>query len=155
MTKHSLALTASLKPLACLGLLLLPLTPTLAGDPAAGAAVYRARCAHCHSVMPDENRKGPTFAGLIGRTAGSVPTAKYSKSLRASKIYWTPETINAYLAHPAKVVPGAVIDHHRLIDARARVNLIAFLASDSTFFDSGLHDEPLSTDQPARSETGT
>ena len=139
IANHSAVPTARLKPLAFLGLFMLHLTHVTgalaAGDKAAGADVYHAECADCHSLKPGKNKKGPSFAGLIGRAAGSVADARYSEAMRASKIRWTPDRIDAYISHPKKVVPGS-IDHHRLHNAQTRADLIAFLASDWAFIDA-------------------
>lgn len=121
--------TRPLAHLACLGLILLPLAASAAGDPANGEDVYRAECADCHSLKPGKNKKGPSFAGVIGRTAGSVPGAKYSDAMKASKIVWTAERIDAYIAHPKQVVPGGSMKYDGLDDPKARADVIAFLAS--------------------------
>lgn len=133
--KASDVMTKILKPLASASLLLLPLVgsgPALAaGDAASGADVFSSECADCHSFKPGKNKKGPSFAGLIGRTAGSVPGAKYSASMKASKIVWTADQIDAYITHPKKVVPGGSMKYDGLDDAKARADVIAFLATKS------------------------
>ena len=132
MMNHSTPSTL-LKPLACLGLILLPSLPMAvaqaAGDATAGADVYRAECADCHSLKPGKNKKGPSFAGVIGRTAGSVPDAKYSDAMKASKIVWTAEQIDAYITHPKKVVPGGSMKYDGLDNAKSRADVIAFLGA--------------------------
>jgi cytochrome c len=127
--------TSLFKPLAYAGLFCLPMLTTVpasaAGDAASGADVYNTECADCHSLKAGKNKKGSSFVGLIGRTAGSVPGAKYSDAMKASKIVWTPERIDAYIAHPKQVVPGGSMKYDGLDDAKARADVIAFLATKS------------------------
>jgi cytochrome c len=65
-----------------LGALLCP-GASPAQEPAvtAGERLFRTRCASCHSLNPGENRVGPHLSGLVGRSAGSVEGARYSKAL--------------------------------------------------------------------------
>ncbi len=123
------------KPLACASLFCLPMLTTVpaiaAGNAVSGADVYNAECADCHSLKAGKNKKGSSFVGLIGRTAGTVPGAKYSDAMKSSKIVWTPERIDAYITHPKQVVPGGSMKYDGLDDAKARADLIAFLATKS------------------------
>jgi cytochrome c len=132
MTK-TLATIEMLKPLAWAGLCLLPLVVSLparaVGDASNGVDVYSAECADCHSLKPGKNKKGPSFAGVVGRAAGSVPGAKYSDAMKSSQIVWSPERIDAYITHPKKVVPGGSMKYDGLDDAKARADVIAFLAN--------------------------
>ena len=65
-----------------------------AGDPALGAAVFK-KCQSCHQVGDRaKNRVGPQLNDIIGRTAGGLAGAKYSKSMiQAGKdgLVWTEE----------------------------------------------------------------
>lgn len=85
--------------------------------------------ADCRSLTPARSKKGASFAGVIGRTAGSVPGAKYSQAMKDSKIVWTPERIDAYITNPKKIVPGGSMKYDGLDDAEARADVIAFLVS--------------------------
>lgn len=49
--------------------------------------------------------------------------------MKASKIVWTPERIEAYITAPKKVVPGGTMKYDGLDDPKARADLIAFLAT--------------------------
>ena len=70
-----------------------------AGDPALGAAVFK-KCQSCHQVGDRaKNRVGPQLNDIIGRTAGGLAGAKYSKSMiQAGKdgLVWTEETLETY-----------------------------------------------------------
>lgn len=92
-------------PIGCAGLLL---TTTLAqaADPdiIRGERVFRTQCAGCHSVEPNDHRAGPSLYGVLGRPAGSVEFA-FSPAMREAELIWTEDTLDAFLADPAAVVP--------------------------------------------------
>lgn len=100
-----------------------------AGDAGKGADVFAQECAECHSPKEGKNKKGPTSFGVVGRKAGSVADFNYSDALRASGITWTPDKIDAYVTAPKKVVPGGRMKYDGLEDAKARADLLAYLAS--------------------------
>jgi cytochrome c len=96
-----------------------------AGDPAAGEAVY-SRCLGCHAV--EYNRTGPKHCGIIGRRAGSVPGYEYSPAMQQSKLVWSEETLNRFLADPPKTVPGTTMTYAGVPDPKDRADVIAYLA---------------------------
>jgi cytochrome c len=98
----------------------------LAGDAKAGAALYE-RCAGCHSIGQD--RAGPRPCGLFGRRAGSVPGFEYSDGMKRSKLVWSAESLDRFLADPDAVVPGTPMSIARVASAAERADLIAYLAS--------------------------
>lgn len=66
-----------------------------------------AMCATCHGREAGApQRMGPNLHQLLGRKAGSNPGFDYSPALRASDITWNAQELDAYLAAPAKRVPG-------------------------------------------------
>lgn len=75
-----------------------------AGDAKKGEAVFK-RCAACHTTTL-QNRVGPGLGGVVGRKAGSVEGYKYSGALASSTITWDDHALDAFLAAPAKAVPG-------------------------------------------------
>jgi len=121
----------NLRHLLCGVLILLPLAVSApvraAGDPAQGARAFSAECSDCHSVRPGKNKKGPSLFGVVGRTAGTVADMRYSKAMRAVKFVWTPDRLDAYIAHPKAIVPKGRMKYDGLDDARARADIIAFL----------------------------
>lgn len=100
-----------------------------AGDAGKGADVFAQECAECHSPKEGKNKKGPTSFGVVGRKAGTVTDFNYSDALKASGITWTPDKIDAYITAPKKVVPGGRMKYEGLDDAKARADLLAYLAS--------------------------
>ena len=98
-----------------------------AGDPLRGAQVFRS-CAACHSIEAGQNQTGPTLAGVVGRKAGSLASFhRYSDALARSGITWSEQTLDAWLANPAALVPGNDMKFQGLPDAQARSDLVAFL----------------------------
>ena len=98
------------------------------GDPDAGAKIY-ARCEACHALAYD--RTGPRHCGLIGRKAGSVPGFDYSDAMKRSGIVWNAQTLDRFLADPAKTVPGTTMGYAGVKDPKERADLIAFLQQQS------------------------
>lgn len=97
------------------------------GDAKAGAKNYRA-CAACHSLEPGVHLTGPSLADLWGKKAGTLQDfARYSKALKAADLIWDENTLNAWLAHPEKLVPGNYMVFRGIMDNEARGDLIAFL----------------------------
>ena len=65
------------------------------------------QCVLCHSFEKGGPRMaGPNLFGIIGEKAGVRPGFSFSPAMKASGIAWTPETIDAFIAAPQKIVPG-------------------------------------------------
>ncbi|MDB6001400.1 MAG: cytochrome c class [Rhizobacter sp.] len=101
-----------------------------APDALHGEQVY-GRCLACHALSTD--RVGPHHCGLFGRLAGSVPGFAYSAAMKNSKIVWDDKTLDRFLAHPLKTVPGTAMTYDGVPDTKDRGDLIAYLkqANDS------------------------
>ena len=109
-------------------LALLPPLPALAGgDPAAGEAVFRNRCSDCHSLTGEAGKAGPSLAGLIGRTAGTLPGYDFSPAMQASGIIWGADTLAQYLAAPRKMVPQTRMAFNGLKRPGESEDLLAWL----------------------------
>ncbi|WP_375198042.1 c-type cytochrome [Sphingobium sp.] len=117
------------KPVAFATALLIA-SPALAqtGDAARGKAVF-ARCMACHTVDPGVNRLGPSLAGVVGRTSGTVPGFAYSPAMKNAKIRWDTKSLDAYLAKPIANMPGTKMVFAGLPNPADRANLIAYLAT--------------------------
>lgn len=110
--------------------LLLALTSVAAsaGDPAAGAIVFK-KCAVCHAIGPGAvNKVGPELNGVVGRPAGSVPDYNYSQANKGSGIVWDEAILTEYLADPRGVVPGTKMTFAGLRNETDIANVIAYLA---------------------------
>lgn len=97
-----------------------------AGDPVRGKSVY-ARCAACHDLNTGATRLGPSLKGVIGRTSGTMPNFNYSQAMKDKALVWNAATLDAYLAAPAKTIPGNRMAFPPLANPQDRADLIAFL----------------------------
>lgn len=80
--------------------------PALAGDPTAGAQVFK-KCQACHAVGEGaKNKVGPELNGIFGRAAGSVPDYAYSDANKNSGIVWSHEIFAEYIKNPRGYLPG-------------------------------------------------
>ncbi|MEX2240022.1 MAG: cytochrome C [Burkholderiales bacterium] len=97
------------------------------GDSVRGARAF-GLCAACHAMEPGRHMSGPSLAGALGRKAAAAPGfARYSAALRNSGLVWNESTLDAWLANPAKVVPGNYMQFGGVAEAGVRADLIAFL----------------------------
>lgn len=94
------------------------------GDAAHGKTLF-SRCSTCHTVT-NQNKVGPTLAGVVGRKAGTVEGARYSKALPASGIVWDDQNLDSFLTDPAKLVPGTTM-MVKLPNPQDRADIIAYL----------------------------
>ena len=94
-----------------------------------GKAVF-SRCAACHTnIKGGPNGIGPNLFGVVGRKAAAKPDFSYSTALKNAHIVWTGQTLNAWIANPAKMVPGTRMVFAGISDPKQRADLIAYLAS--------------------------
>ena len=115
-----------------LGGLLLALTASataLAGDPAAGEGVFKARCGFCHSAAAGRNGTAPSLFGVVGRKAGQAPGYQYSDANRTADVTFDTATLEKYLASPRAVIPGTKKSFSGLKSAGQRDDVIAYLAT--------------------------
>jgi nitrite reductase (NO-forming) len=76
-----------------------------------------------------KNILGPSLAGIIGRKAGSDAGYSYSPAMKQAGIVWDANSLDTYLADPAKTIPGNKMPFPGLKTANDRRDVIAFLAS--------------------------
>lgn len=98
--------------------------PVAAQSTLSGEQIY-ARCLACHTLAYD--RVGPHHCGLLGRRAGSVPGFAYSTAMKNSGLIWDEKTLDRFLSHPMKVVPGTAMTYDGISDSKERSVLIAYL----------------------------
>lgn len=96
--------------------------------PQEGKAFFRAQCALCHSVEPNDGggAQGPALQGVFGRKAASAGEFPFTQALRTSNLTWDRATLDRFLASPTTVVPGTAMVV-AVPDATARANVIAYL----------------------------
>ena len=93
-----------------------------------GARLFK-KCVACHDLETLASGKpGPSFKGLFGRAAGSLPAFDYSSALANSGVVWTEATLDALLADgPDDYLPGSRMPLQRINDRDERRTLIAYL----------------------------
>jgi cytochrome c len=111
-----------------LGLLLGALQWALAQDLAQGKIKFQ-ECESCHALTPGQPGLGPLLQGVVGRKAASVEGYRYSPALKKSRLEWTPEDLDQFLANPQEKVPGNRMPYSGMPDPVDRANLIAYLKS--------------------------
>lgn len=89
-----------------------------------GEVLY-GRCVACHALAYD--RTGPRHCGLFGRKAGSIKGFEYSAAMKRSKLVWTQNSLDKFLANPLKVMPGTAMGYAGVTDPKERGDLIAYL----------------------------
>jgi len=101
-------------------------TALAAGDPAAGQTVFAARCAACHSTKPDDNKIGPSLAGIVGSKSGTVPGFNFSTAMKEANLTWDDANLDKYLANPNGFVHGTKM-FVNLPNETDRENVVAYL----------------------------
>jgi cytochrome c2 len=96
-----------------------------------GEAVFKRNCSICHSLDPGKNRVGPSLAGVVDRPAGSAPNFHYSSANADSRIVWTKDKLDGYLADPQGMVPGTLMLFPGLKSADDRQAVIEFLTENA------------------------
>jgi cytochrome c len=121
-----------LLPILAAGAALTVSTTLQAGDAAAGARDFKAKCAVCHSVTSGGAAGvGPNLFGVVGRKAGTQAAfaARYSPAMKKSGIVWSAATLKAYVANPAGKVPGNKMTFAGVKDPAQLDNIVTYLAS--------------------------
>lgn len=111
-----------------IGLILGPPPAAGASNGPSGEALFRQRCATCHSVEPGKQTPlGPNLRGVGGRKAGSA-SFNYSPQLKQSGLVWTVAELDRFLAAPTRVVPGTRMPMG-VPNAAERAALVDFLTA--------------------------
>ena len=97
-----------------------------AADAARGEKKFE-ECAACHKLERGEEGLGPSLYGMFGRQAATLTDFRYSPALKRSRIVWSAQTLDAFLADPQGAVPANRMPYAGLPDAAERADLIAYL----------------------------
>jgi cytochrome c len=97
-----------------------PVAPT-------AASLFASQCGTCHTVEPGAPpRQGPNLAGVFNRRAGTLTGFHYSPGFANAGFVWDDTHLDAWLANPQKLIPGAVM-LYRQPDPAIRASIIAWL----------------------------
>jgi cytochrome c len=100
-------------------------------DAAAGKQIS-SRCEQCHDLSKGgPNKIGPNLWGVVGRNRATHPGFDYSSAMNASHDPWTFDKLFAFLKAPQAVVPGTKMSFAGLRSAQDRINLLAYLRTQS------------------------
>jgi cytochrome c len=109
---------------------------------AAGGKAISARCEQCHDITKGgPNKIGPELWGIVGRQRAEEAGFSYSSAMSSDHNVWTLDKLFRYLKSPQAVVPGTKMNFAGLRSADDRINLIAFLRTQS--------DSPVAIPAPA------
>ena len=67
-----------------------------------GKTLFAKRCGGCHAL--DRDKEGPRLRGVYGRAGAAVDSFSYSTPLKNSKLTWTGENLDKWLAGPENLV---------------------------------------------------
>jgi cytochrome c len=84
-------------------------------------------CAGCHSTQAGKTAFGPSLAGVGGRRAGTIQGYAYSPALKASGLTWNAKTLDRWLTHPKKTVPGTKKPFNGSQDRKASEPVVTYL----------------------------
>jgi cytochrome c len=103
-------------------------------------------CAQCHDWSKGgPNKIGPNLWGVVGRPRASHPGFDYSSAMGSNHDPWTYDKLFVYLKSPSSMVPGTKMTFAGLSSTQQRINLIAFLRTQS--------DSPLPIPAPVPAKT--
>ena len=90
------------------------------------------KCEQCHDTSSAKTVKiGPPLYGVIGRARSTNPGFSYSSAMMSDHTPWTFALLFKYLKSHASMVPGTKMSFAGLLSAQDRINLIAFLRTNS------------------------
>ena len=91
------------------------------------ASLFAGQCGTCHTVERGAApRQGPNLAGVFLRRAGTAADFHYSPGFSRVTFAWDEAHLDAWLANPQKLIPGAVM-LYRQADPTIRAGIIAWL----------------------------
>ena len=101
-----------------------------AGDATKGAALFKAKCATCHSVLPNGPAgQGPNLYNIMGKPAATSGGFKFTKAIKTADITWDKESMFAWLENPKAFVKGTSMAFQGFKKEQDRNDVIAYLST--------------------------
>ena len=101
-----------------------------AGDATKGAAIFKAKCATCHSCIPGgPTKQGPNLYGIMGKEAGKSGGFKFTKNILSAGITWDNDTMFKWLENPKNLVKGTSMAFPGFKKEADRQDVVAYLNS--------------------------
>ena len=96
-----------------------------------GKATFK-KCAACHVAEKDKKPTvGPNLWDVVNRKRASYPGFAYSDAMKSKGGNWTFDELFKFLKSPGSYIPGTKMSFAGLRNAQDRINLIAFLRTNS------------------------
>ncbi len=92
-----------------------------------------AQCLSCHTTAQGgPNMTGPNLWGVFGRKAGSRDGFAYSDGLKAAGWTWDAAQLDKWITDPRADIAGTKMTFFGIKDPKDRVDVIAYLKSETT-----------------------
>jgi|EP01013_Petalomonas_cantuscygni_P022812 cytochrome c len=102
-------------------------------DVARGERTFKGKCATCHTIdQGGSNGTGPNLHNVVGADKGHHDGFAYSAAMESTPGEWTYEALDEWLYNPSAYIRGTTMSFAGLRRDDDRVNVIAYLASNTT-----------------------
>ena len=103
-----------------------------AADVTRGERTFKGQCTTCHTIEEGgANGTGPNLHGVVGAAKHHHAEFGYSAAMTGMTGEWTYEDLNHWLENPSSFIRGTSMSFAGLRKDADRVNVIAYLASQS------------------------
>jgi cytochrome c len=114
----------------------------LASADVANGKTISVKCEQCHDTSAAKTNKiGPALYGVVGRARATVAGFDYSSAMKGKGGSWTFDELFKFTKSPQSFIPGTKMSFAGLSRAKDRIDLIAFLRTNS--------DSPVAIPAPA------
>jgi cytochrome c len=114
----------------------------LASADAANGKTISVKCEQCHDTSAAKTNKiGPALYGVVGRARASVAGFDYSSAMKGKGGSWTFDELFKFVKSPQTYIPGTKMSFAGLSREKDRIDLIAFLRTNT--------DSPVAIPAPA------